>query len=106
MYDTFGSLLGSLDLRDSYLVLNPGFFVTDGTSVTINPGTFTFTANVDWNPQLQNGYTFTGNAFLTDSEVNSISNLVPVGSLVGVPEPSALLLSALGVLGLLRRSRK
>lgn len=101
MYDSNGDPIGVVDRRDSYLLLGSTFSVTNGTSVTINPGTFTFTANASWNPQLQNGYTFTGNAFLIDTSITSISNLAPVG----VPEPSALLLSALGVMGLLRRNR-
>jgi hypothetical protein len=69
-----------------------------GTVITVPAGVWSFGGNPDFNPQ--SFQTFTGNAFLTDTMGNRVSDNVSL-----VPEMSSALLGVAGLLVLLKRRR-
>lgn len=99
---SLGESLGDMDPQDTFLNLLARIPVKDEESFTINPNTIIFTPNPHWNPELQNGYTFTGNVFLADMDFNRLSKFPPPDA---IPEPSAALLGLLGAGFFLRRKR-
>lgn len=97
--DNRRSAFGNISANDGHLILSL-FATTVGTSFVVKEGTFTFSSNAAFNPLLQNR-NFTGDAYLADNQGSRLSDNVSL-----VPEPSAALLGALGVLALLRRRRR
>ena len=55
----------------------------------LKSGSYSF-GGFDWNPILEGGFTFTGNAFLVDNTNTRVSNIVSTAS--SVPEPGGFLL--------------
>ncbi|WP_411825612.1 PEP-CTERM sorting domain-containing protein [Luteolibacter sp. AS25] len=90
---------GDVTKNDGTLGFNP-LTVSAGQTFTIKAGSYTYQSDVDFNPLLIDTV-FTGNVFIADDDREYLSNIVTVP----VPEPSALLLFALGVVPLLRRRR-
>lgn len=88
----------TLTANDGYLFFAGIAFATDDT-FTVKAGSYTFGAFPGFNPALA-GKHFTGEVFLTNGDGDRLSANVSL-----VPEPSALMLSALGMLAVLRRRR-
>jgi hypothetical protein len=96
--DNAANTFTAISPNDGLLFFN-SVSVAEQDVFTILAGVYTLQSKPNFNQALA-GKTFTGDVFLTSNTGVRLSNTVTL-----VPEPSALLLSALGLLLLLRRIR-
>ncbi len=99
--DNLTSDARAITTKDGRLFFN-SFLANVGDTVVVSAGSYTFGSDPQFNPLLSTTDSiFTGETFLTDISGNRLTDNVSL-----VPESSALALTALASLSLLRRKRR
>lgn len=97
LFDNLASTINDITANDGYVLTNFSHAVNAGDTITVKAGTYSLSANPNFNPALANS-SFNGQMFLANSNGNRISNVVP--------EPASVATIAVFCLGVISGRRR